>query len=382
MTGPVTGQEIRIASVPCNQIYIRHLEPWEESQSAAVRRLQDPEPLRGPHSAEALWWPPAMLSPRWVEENHERFDIMHIHFGFDSLDPEMMEALVFSLRRYGKPLVYTVHDLINPHQADPRAHRALLEVLIPSADYLITLTDGAAAEIKAVWGAAAHVLPHPHVVGFTAMERIRAERSMDCSGKAGNIRRVGVHLKGLRANIDPGIIDPLARVTAALPSTTLQINIHRQVMDPAHQDHRPELAEKLLRGAENGRWELHPHQYFTETELFDYLASLDVCLLPYRFGSHSGWLEAALDVGTPVIVPECGHYGDQHASVVRYRLGTPGTTSADEASLLCAVQAQLGKQHPVGLSTSERQQQRRSLVQAHLEIYGSLLAARESRIGP
>ncbi len=378
MTGLTVGQEIRVASVPCDQIYIRHLESWEEPHGLAVHRLEDPVPSAGPHAVEALWWPPAMLAPRWVEENHEGFDIMHIHFGFDSLDPVMMAALVSSLRRYGKPLVYTVHDLINPHQADARAHRALLDVLIPAADYLITLTDGAAAEIQALWGISAHVLPHPHVVDFPAMERIRAARSMDCSGNVGTMRRVGVHLKGLRANIDPGIIDPLERVTTALPSTILQINIHRQVLDPTHPDHRPELTEKLLRGAENGRWELHSHEYFTETELFDYLASLDVCLLPYRFGTHSGWLEAALDVGTPVIVPECGHYRDQHASVVPYRLGIAG---ADEASLSRAVQAQLRKKVPVGLSTSERQQQRRFLAQAHREIYGSLLAGHGPRTG-
>jgi beta-1,4-mannosyltransferase len=377
MTGLTVGQTIRVASVPCDQIYIRHLESWEEPQGVTVHRLEDPVPLTGPHSVEALWWPPAMLAPRWVEENHEGFDIMHIHFGFDSLDPVMMEALVTSLRRYGKPLVYTVHDLINPHQVNAQAHRALLDVLIPAADYLITLTDGAAAEIQAVWGVTAHVLPHPHVADFPTMERLRAARSMDWSENVTTVRRVGVHLKGLRANIDPGIIDPLARVTAALPSTILQINIHRQVLDPAHADYRPVLTEKLLRGAEKGHWELHSHEYFTETELFDYLASLDVCLLPYRFGTHSGWLEAALDVGTPVIVPECGHYRDQHASVVQYRLGADG---ADEASLWGAVQAQLGKKGPVGLSASERQQQRRFLAQAHREIYASLLAGQGSRI--
>lgn len=379
MKGSSTGHEIRIASVPRNQIYIRHLEPWEDRRGVEVRRLEDPVPLDGPHSVEASWWPPAMLSPRWVEQNHEHFDIMHIHFGFDSLDPAEMGALVSSLRRYGKPLVYTVHDLVNPHQADPRAHRALLDVLIPSADYLITLTQGAAAEIQAVWGTQAHVLPHPHVMGFPAMEQLREARRTARSKKAGTLRRIGVHLKGLRPNIDPGIIDPLARATAALPGTVLQVNIHRQVMDPTHQDYRHELAEKLLRGAHEGRWELHSHEYFTETELFDYLASLDVCLLPYRFGTHSGWLEAALDAGTAVIAPDCGHYGDQHATVAQYRLGDAG---ADEASLLSAVKAQLRKQRLSGLSTHERQVQRRSLAQTHREIYGSLLVARESHSEP
>ena len=35
-------------------------------------------------------------------------------------------------------------------------------------------------------------------------------------------------------------------------------------------------------------------------------------MLPYRFGTHSGWLEACFDLGTAVIAPSCGFYGQQH----------------------------------------------------------------------
>ena len=375
MTERIRVHEIRIASVPCNQIYIRHLEPWEEGHDVKIRRLQDPVPVAGPHSVQASWWPPAMLSPRWVQENHERFDIMHIHFGFDALDPAKMRALVSSLRQYDKPLVYTVHDLVNPHQADPRAHRALLDVLIPSADYLITLTQGAAAEIHATWGRKALVLPHPHVMDFRVMGQLRAERFKARSNETGARRRIGVHFKGLRPNIDPDILDPLAAVAGALPNTVLQVNIHRQVMDPEHQDHRPDLARRLLRGASQGRWELHAHEYFTEQELFEYFASLDVCVLPYRFGTHSGWLEAALDAGTRVLAPDCGHYGDQHPSVIEYRFDG---AEFDRSSLMSAVEAQLNASGLAGLSVAARQDQRRSLAQTHREVYGALFAARAS----
>ncbi len=53
------------------------------------------------------------------------------------------------------------------------------------------------------------------------------------------------------------------------------------------------------------------HPYFSDDELWDYLASLTVSLLPYRFGSHSGWLEACFDLGTAVIAPSCGFYDQQ-----------------------------------------------------------------------
>jgi hypothetical protein len=51
-----------------------------------------------------------------------------------------------------------------PHHRDRRDHDAQLDVLIPAADGLITLTAGAAAEIESRWGRQPLVLPHPHVV--------------------------------------------------------------------------------------------------------------------------------------------------------------------------------------------------------------------------
>lgn len=91
---------------------------------------------------------------------------MHVHFGFDALDPQTLTRCIEQLRAHGKPLEYTVHDLYNPHQQDRRAHLELLNVLIPAADALITLTDGAAAEILRQWGRETFVLPHPYVVDF------------------------------------------------------------------------------------------------------------------------------------------------------------------------------------------------------------------------
>jgi hypothetical protein len=57
--------------------------------------------------------------------------------------------------------------------------------------------------------------------------------------------------------------------------------------------------------------EVRVHPYFTDDELWDYLSSVSVSVLPYRFGTHSGWLEACFDLGTAAVVPSCGFYGEQ-----------------------------------------------------------------------
>lgn len=365
------GQPVRVASVPHNQVYIRHLEDFSSTSNSPVFRLSDPAPDGSARSAESGWWPPAMLSAQWVDANHESFDLMHIHFGFDAIDPAQMGELIAQLRHHAKPLVYTVHDLINPHQPDPGAHRDLLDVLIPHADKLITLTAGAAREIKERWGADAQVLPHPHVVDFDSMERIRALREtslQESTSKAAP--KIGVHLKGLRPNMDPRILDPLAAIVAQLPGAVLQVNIHAQVLDPASTEYRGDLAQKLHAGVIDEQWELHAHQYFSEQELFAYLASMDVNVLPYHFGTHSGWLEAALDVGTRVAAPDCGYYTDQDPSVAMFRLGEQGP---NEESLKDAIQTLLAQPGLAGMDASGRQEQRRKLARAHQEIYATLL---------
>ena len=363
---------IRVASVPYSQVYIRHLQLPDAEGTGLVRRLQDPEPAGGPRSQQSAWWPPRMLEPDWIRKNSGSFDLMHVHFGFDALDPQRLRQTVAELRAAGKPLVYTVHDLINPHQPDPNAHEALLEVLIPAADALITLTQGAADEISQRWGRSCYVLPHPHVIDFSTMDRLREQRAQS-RGDSQRGRRIGVHLKEMRPNLSEQVIEPLAQIVEDLPGCKLQVNIHRQVVDPQNKEYLPALAEFLAAGHDAGRWDLVAHEYFSETELFDYFGSLDVNVLPYRYGTHSGWLEAALDAGTAVIAPDCGYYSDQDASVASYRWDGE---QADAHSLRHALQRQLSLPYVPGMDAQGRREQREALAEAHLRLYRSLMGSR------
>ncbi|MFB0833766.1 glycosyltransferase [Arthrobacter halodurans] len=371
---------IRVASIPYSQVYIRHLEPPRPG-SGAVLRLPDPDPAGGGKFTQSVWWPPVMLSAGWVAEHHDEFDLMHIHFGFDAISAADLRELVDELRRRGKPLVYTAHDLRNPHHPDPGAHDAHLDILIPSADRVITLTHGAADAIRARWGVDAVVLPHPHVVDFPTLEKLQAGRRDPATGRvpppsADRPFRVGVHLKSIRANMDPDIVDALADALAPLPHARLIVNVHRDVVEPGTKDHRPDLAARLRDGAGAGRWTLDAHDYFDEHRFFAYLASLDVSVLPYRFGTHSGWLEACRDVGTSVVAPSCGYYRDQHPSVVEFRHDEKGL---DPASLRDAV-ARLYADRPWPAPTAdERRAQRLELAAAHERIYADVLGGSTRR---
>lgn len=353
-----------VASVPANHVYVRHLSP--EDGSGPVR-LPDPDPGGGA-AATQRWWPPVMLDPAWVETN--AFDVFHLHFGFDSRSTSDLEALVAALRRRGKPLVFTVHDLRNPHHGERDTHDRQLDVLVPAADALITLTDGAAAEIRSRWGREATVLPHPHVVPLEVMRRAAAMRDVRRRGPRARGFRVGVHVKSLRAGMHPHPVIPvLAEALRDLPGAVLQVNGHRDVLLPDGARYDAGLARMLRELADRGEVDLRIHDYLDDDALWRYLASLDVSVLPYRFGTHSGWLEACRDLGTTVVAPTCGYFADQ-APVLSYGHDEHGL---DAAGLAAAVRAAYDGQVPEPPSVEERRQQRAALAVAHARIYEQLL---------
>ncbi|WP_382305766.1 glycosyltransferase family 1 protein [Herbiconiux sp. UC225_62] len=362
---------VRVASVPSSHVYIRHLSPVG-SDAPAVVRLADPDPDDARRSAVSRWWPPAMLEPSWVQDHADEFDVFHLQFGFDARTPGELRALLAALREEGKPFVYTVHDLRNPHHELRSEHDAQLDVLIPGADALITLTPGAAAEIDRRWQRTAEVLPHPHVVDPATMARVAADREAERANASAAARpfRIGVHVKSLRASMHPlPVIEVLARAVRELPDTVLQVDGHSDVLEPDGRRFDPELSGFLRAAETRGDLELHVHDFFTDDELWEYLASLDVSVLPYRFGTHSGWLEACRDLGTAVIAPDCGFYAEQQP-VFGYH-NDEDSLSAD--SLVDAVHRARRTPLAPPVTIEHRLQQRAAIADAHQRLYRSLL---------
>jgi hypothetical protein len=291
---------MRVASVPASHVYVRHLA--HPSAPDGVRRLPDPVPADG-CTVPGGWWPPLMLEPGWVTANHHRFDVFHVHFGFDAVPPGVLGSVLHELKMHDKPLIYTVHDLRNPHHCDRAAHDEQQEILVAAAQTLITLTPGAAQEISRRWGRDALVLPHPHVLDGARIERPRP---------ASDRFVVAVHAKSIRANMDPlTVLDALVSVVAELPGAVLQLDVHDEVYQPESHWYAPDLGAALRRYGEHRHVDVRIHPYFTDDQLWDYLAGVSLSVLPYRFGTHSGWLEACFDLGTAVIAPSCGFYDQQ-----------------------------------------------------------------------
>jgi hypothetical protein len=92
-------------------------------------------------------------------------------------------------------------------------------------------------------------------------------------------------------------------------------------------------------------------------------------VLPYRFGTHSGWLEACRDLGTTVVAPTCGYYAEQ-GPVLSFDMGEE---HFDEDSLAAAVVRAYEERPPFAATVPERRRQRAFVAAAHDDIYRSVM---------
>lgn len=351
MTDTSTGP-LRVASVPATHVYVRRLA------HPAVVRLQDPS--GDDHRT------PCFLDPAWWASTETLPDLLHVHFGFEYYDPAQLARLVDVLRARRVPLVYTVHDLRNPNHPTPELQDAGLDVLVPAADRLVTLTGWAAARIRERWDRRATVLPHPHVVELDRPVRPPAHRSDDTY-------RLGIHFKSLRPNmVRTPLLDAAAAVARARSDLRLEVHLHCDVVSPHGDNHDPDLVGRACDLADEGLVDLAVHPYLSHDDLVALVERCDGYVLPYRFGTHSGLLELCRDLGTAVIAPSGGGYADQGASHVFSSDGDAGFDAASfRAAVVDAVEA--GPASPP--SRRERERQRVAIADAYVRVYREALAS-------
>ena len=363
---------IRVVSIPAQHPYVTSV-----TAAAGITVLPDPRPQGAP---AGVWWPPVALDPQWIRAHASTADLLHIHFGTESFTAEHLAECLSAAREVGWPVVFTVHDLEHPQLSDQAGYRAQLDVLIPGADALLTLTEGAAAEIRSRWGRTALVVPHPVVVPDAVVpEAVLPEAVVPTESAVTSVIRVGMHLKDLRSNIDAvamvsGLCDAIGRLAADGIDVSAELRLHRTVRDDGARETIRELAGR------DKRVTLVEHERLDDKELYRNLGGLDVCVLPYQHGTHSGWLEMCWDLGTAVVAPRVGFYAEQHADGTVASFETDDLGPALAAALRTAIDSPLSTRP--GSTDRVREVSRRrglrgseldALASAHLTLYGELV---------
>ena len=356
---------IRVASVPADHPYVRAV-----TADAAIAVLPDP-PVPG--APPGRWWPPAVLDAAWILAHRDEADLLHVHFGTESYTTEHLRAALAAARRVGWPVVVTVHDLDHPQlrDEDQAHHTAQLGVLLGLADEVLTLTPGAAQEVRRRWGRTAVVVPHPRILHDGWSARPSGEHP----------RRVAAHLKDLRPGVDgPSAVRALAAVRRRLADAGVDLEVEVHLRDRTRDER---TAARLRELCEAGALRLVEHGRLTDTELADHLADLDVCLLPYGHGTHSGWLELCWDLGVPVVAPSIGYLAEQHRDgsvLVISPLDRPNATDELERAVMSALTLPAAGTPERAALVERRARQRavtdRAAVDAHRRLYRDLVEGR------
>lgn len=311
------------------------------------------DPVLDPRWPER-WWPHPAWDPEWVDPDSP--DLVHVHFGYEHLAPEGVRAACAAWSRRRVPLVVTVHDLVNPHEERPVEHLRRTQVLVEAADAVLTLTAGAAEQVRALWSRAATVVAHPPLV---PPEHAARHRRRD----PGRTPVVGVHLQS-RANVDvPTTVAAVELLLATVPRVRVRLSV-AQGIDTGGID-----ATTWRRVCADPRVQVTARMHEPDAALFARLSGVDVQVLPYRRGSHSGWIELCRDLGVSLVVPDCGHYVEQAGGLTHaaYRVGDP-------VDLARAVADTLDRPRPTPESAAVARRRLRYCTLVHAELYAGLVA--------
>lgn len=352
---------VRVRMVPAAHAYVESLKPLHPSTQVEVVHLSDP-PVPG--APPGQWWPHPVLEPGWVRAHADEQEIVHTHFGLEGRTTEQLEEWLDALAEVGLPLVHTVHDLLNPHLHDQTRHREHLELLVTRSAGLLTLTRGAAQEVERRYGRRPLVVAHPHV---TPLDLVGLPRPPHTGPL-----RVGLHLKSLRTNLAPmrslpALLEAVERLDGHVQ---LEIRAHLEVVEPFADRHDPALAGLLAQLREQPRpgVTVVVCSRLSDDELWAYLGGLDVSVLPYAWGTHSGWVEACRDLGTWVLAPDVGYLTEQ-GGVLTW--GPPEVPPSVDRLVTLLTEAATG---PPRVSRAEREDERDRVAAAHAQVYAAVLA--------
>ena len=370
---PPAALPLRVASVPAGHPYVRYLAPVDPTTVARpVVRLADPLP---DPADPTRWWPPVVLDGAWLRAHADEVDVLHVHFGTESYDLEHLRDVVAALRETGIPLVHTVHDLTNPQLVDQAPHLEHLDLLVAEADALLTLTEGAADEVERRSGRRPEVVPHPHLLPLDADAP---------TGTPHDALVVGVSLRDLRPNVDgPGTVAALLAAAELLRDSGRAVVVRVDVNERVRDAGALAVVAELVAAADGAELVVHPR--LDDAALAAALADLDVAVLPYRHGTHSGWAELCWDLGVGVAAPRVGHVADQHPEAG----STASFDGGDARSLADALLALTGPDAPrpgsdartdlVAARRAARRTARDAAAVAHLAAYERALRAAAAR---
>lgn len=298
-------------------------------------------------------------------------DVAHVHLGHDYLSVGAVERAMASLASSGVPVLLTVHDIHHPSDLEDPQLLDRVGALVTASARVVTLTEEDALRMLERWDVAAAVVPHPRLLDESEISTaVRAANHLRGDGP-GPV--VGVLLERMGENIEgPELLDNLAGVPIGRQDAELRILVESRSWQEAVGEepgtHGDPLVSEL---AGEGDWRsvrLVTYEALDLGPLLPELAALDVCVLPYRFASHSTWLELCRDLGVAAVFPDVGFLAEQWFSGHDPALfGGKAYNPGDPVDVARAVSAVLDQPRPVPPRTETAAA--RSVMAAYAQLY-------------
>lgn len=279
---------IRVVHVPGRTPYARKLH----GRNMQVLNDTSMDGLAVPRDATLAW----LLEHRpW-----DWLNVVQVHHpDFEPI--ARLQTLLAECRRAGKLVVSTAHD-VSPVLAGRATHRRRLQLLAEYGVPFVCLTPAAEAEVRRRFRARTALIPHGYVAA-------PGERTRPVPRAPGSTRFL---LYGsLRRNRDVELVLHAWRFARHLRDTTL----HLLLRAPS----RASLAEDagvwraIREHAADPRLRVDVLPFPSDEDVNDAVTGADCLLLPYRWASHSGQLEHALDLAVLPVAARTGFLPDQIA---------------------------------------------------------------------
>ncbi|WP_250279400.1 hypothetical protein [Frankia sp. Cppng1_Ct_nod] len=279
---------IRVVHIPGRTPYARKLH----DEGIQVLNGTTVDGLAVPRDATLAW----LLEHRpW-----DWLDVVHLHHpDFEPIP--WLRTVLAECCRFGKRVVFTAHD-VSPVFGGQTEHHRRLRVLAEHSVPFVCLTPATEAEVRWRFGARTAMVPHGYVAPPGTLTR-------PVPRNPGPTRFL---LYGsLRRNRDVKLVLACWRFARHLAETTLRLLLRAPSRASLAED--AEVWRAIREHAADPRLRVEVLPFPTDDEVNEAVAGADCLLLPYRWASHSGQLEHALDRGALPATTRTGFLPDQVA---------------------------------------------------------------------
>lgn len=246
---------------------------------------------------------PAAVDASWLLEHGPLtwLDVLHLHH-IDFEDLATLERLLDACLGVGVNVVFTAHDT-RPMIGNAEDFTARLQMLHSAEVRWVCLTEGSVTQLTEILGERpdAAVIPHGYVAAPETLASLERESSCSSRYLMFGASRASRDQLSTMANWSLGITDP---------HSTLHLLL--RAFSPADfaDGGRAPLLLETARCDPRIRLTMRP--YPTDEEVVRAGLASDALLLPYLWGSHSGQLELAFDLGLLPVCSRAGHLPEQY----------------------------------------------------------------------